>query len=182
LLTQPLRTAINLLSGPIFWKVLTMPPRSASPEQQLLQDIGRLIPRVRRSIWAGATHRLEARGETMLAWQVLGGVRRTGPSTQRELAEAVSQHPAGVCRLLDDLEKRGLVTRTRDTGDRRRMIVRVTAAGRRRWQTLLPEVVRSVEKTVSPLSDAERRSLRDLLRKVVSGHDDAPNSGARNGR
>jgi DNA-binding MarR family transcriptional regulator len=156
-----------------------MPPRSSSTEQQLLQEIGRLIPRVRRSIWAGAVHRLEAHGETMLAWQVLGGAQRTGPSTQRELADAVSQHPAGVCRLLDDLEKRGLVKRSRDAGDRRRMIVRVTAAGRKRWQMLLPEVVCSVEETVSPLSDAERRALRDILRKVVSGQDCAPKDGSR---
>jgi DNA-binding MarR family transcriptional regulator len=154
-----------------------VPPHSNPAEQKLFQEIGQFMPRVRRAVWAEATRRLGAVGETMLAWRVLGCVRRCGPLTQRELADAVAQHPAGVCRLLDDLERRGLVKRTRNTKDRRRMMVSLTTAGRRRWHALLPEVVQSMGHALEPLSGAEVRTLRDILRKLVSDQNNIPRRG-----
>jgi DNA-binding MarR family transcriptional regulator len=152
--------------------------RSAHTEQNVYQEIGQLVPRVRRLFSIAADRRLRAVGETMLAWRALGCAMRSGRCTQRELADAVGQHPAGVCRLLDDFEGRGLVARLRDPHDRRRRMVTVTAAGRRRWQLLLPEVLLAVEHAVAPLSEAERRALRDLLRKLVADAD-APRASRR---
>jgi MarR family transcriptional regulator for hemolysin len=146
---------------------LKVPPHSSPTEQKIVQEIGQLLPRVRRAFWTDATRRLETVGETMLGWRVLGCVRRVGPATQCEIADVVAQHPAGVCRTLDDLEDRGLVKRTRDAADRRRMKVSLTPVGRRRWQTLLPEVVRSMGYAFEPLSAAELRTLRDILRKLA---------------
>jgi DNA-binding MarR family transcriptional regulator len=174
--------AIDFLPAALFRKVSSVPPRSDSDRLMVLQEIGQLLPRVRRLVFSAATRRLEPTGETMLTWRVLGWALKLGPVTQRDLADAVAQHPAGLGRLLDDLEGRGLVQRTRDAGDRRRVRVVVTPAGRKRWEALLPEVVRSVEQTLSPLSEAQQRTLGDLLRKVVSGQSRAPNGGGRDGR
>ncbi|HEX9294179.1 MAG TPA: MarR family transcriptional regulator, partial [Polyangiaceae bacterium] len=80
---------------------------------------------------------------------------------------AIAQHPAGVSRLLDELEKRGDVLRSRDPRDRRKVHVAVTPRGRRRFDTALPEVAQAVEQAFEPLSESERRLLRDLLRKVA---------------
>jgi DNA-binding MarR family transcriptional regulator len=161
---QPLQSTINLPSPKRYFQV---PPRSSVAEQKVFQEIGQLMPLVRRVLWSAANRRLETFWETMLAWRVLACVKRAGPAAQRELADAVAQDPAVVCRLLDDLEERGLVHRVRDVEDRRRMMVRLTPAGRRRWQALLPEVVRAVGLALEPLSGAEQRTLRDLLRKLV---------------
>jgi DNA-binding MarR family transcriptional regulator len=69
--------------------------------------------------------------------------------------------------LLDELEKRGDVLRSRDPRDRRKVHVAATSRGRRRFETALPEVARAVEQSFEPLSEPERRLLRDLLRKVA---------------
>jgi DNA-binding MarR family transcriptional regulator len=93
---------------------------------------------------------------------------REGKSTQTALAAAVAQHPAGVSRLLDDLEKQGYVLRRRDPRDRRRMYVEASARGKRRFQEGLPEIVAAVGQSLGPLDESERRLLRDLLRKVAT--------------
>jgi len=119
-----------------------------------------------------ATRRLEARGESMLAWQLLGDLVRSGKRTQVELSQAVAQHPAGVSRLLDELEKGGYVSRSRDPGDRRCVHVMASARGRRRYRAVLAEVMSAVGQALDPLTAAERQQLRGLLRKIVSEGDE----------
>jgi DNA-binding MarR family transcriptional regulator len=52
-----------------------------------------------------------------------------GPMTMRELAAALGTDPPYTTVVVDDLERRGLVTRTVQAGDRRCKIVSITAAG-----------------------------------------------------
>lgn len=63
------------------------------------------------------------------AW-CLTHLSRLGPDTrQRELAEAIGITPASLTRTLADLDRRGLVARQADQGDRRANHVRLTDAG-----------------------------------------------------
>jgi len=127
-----------------------------------------LIAKTRKIVWMNATRRLEESGNSMLAWQLLAHLVRVGRRTQIEVAVALAQHPAGLSRLVDDLEKQGYVARCRDHEDRRRVYVEATARGHRRYRSILPEVLQGVDQALEPLSEDERRRLRDLLRKVVS--------------
>ena len=138
----------------------------------MTEELGILIGRTRRVVWMNATRRLEARGESMLAWQLLGDLVRSGKRTQVELSQAVAQHPAGVSRLLDELEKGGYVSRSRDPGDRRCVHVMASARGRRRYRAVLAEVMSAVGQALDPLTAAERQQLRGLLRKIVSEGDE----------
>jgi DNA-binding MarR family transcriptional regulator len=135
--------------------------------RSLVEELGMLIGRTRRIVWTNAARQLEASGETVLAWQLLSHLVREGKSTQTALAGAVAQHPAGVSRLLDELEKQRYVVRQRDPSDRRRMYVEASARGKRRFQEGLPEIVAAVDQALEPLRESERRLLRDLLRKVA---------------
>ncbi len=143
-------------------------PKALSRTDSLAEELGMLITKARRMVWTNATRRLDESGESMLAWQVLAFLVRTGKRNQTEVSVALAQHPAGVSRLLDDLEKQGYVARTRDVVDRRRVCVDATARGRRQYRSILPEVLLGVERALDPLSDAERRTLREILLKVVS--------------
>jgi DNA-binding MarR family transcriptional regulator len=141
--------------------------KTLSEPQSLSEELGMLIGKTRRMVWANATRRLEQSGESILAWQVLACLMRAGKISQTEVATALAQHPAGVSRLIDDLEKQGYVARHRDGEDRRRVHVEVTARGKRRFHSILPEIVRGVDVVLEPLSGSERRALRGLLRKIV---------------
>ena len=128
--------------------------------------MGRLLFRARRALWSAAAGRLEARGESVLAWQLLNQLQRCGPGTQREIAERAAQHPTGVSRLLEQLERGGFVRRRRDAADRRKVRVEITAHGVLRLEESRPEVLTAVDEVLRPLSLAERHALRALLGKL----------------
>src|SRR5438105_13979777 len=101
------------------------------PDPTLTEEIGRGIMRVRRLILQEAGRRLEEKGEELLAYQVLNFLDRCGPTTQSQLAAGTGQHPTGLSRLLDEMDRDGLVPRSPDARDRRQARVGTTA-GRRR--------------------------------------------------
>jgi DNA-binding MarR family transcriptional regulator len=151
------------------------------PAAQLSGELGLLVARMRRIVLTGAQVRLAAMGESLPAWQILSRLVREGAHSQRDLAEATAQNPAGISRLVDELEARGEVERSRDTVDRRKLQVAVTAAGRRRFDEIYPRIVESIDEAVAVLSLAERRTLRALLRKVVEAGESASAARRRGG-
>jgi DNA-binding MarR family transcriptional regulator len=60
------------------------------------------------------------------AYRCLDILDQEGPMTAGRLAERAPLSPGAMTALLDRLEKRGLARRTRDTKDRRRVLVEVT--------------------------------------------------------
>ncbi len=65
------------------------------------------------------------------AYRCLDILDQEGPMTAGRLAERARLSPGAMTALLDRLEKRGLARRTRDTKDRRRVLVEVTPEVRR---------------------------------------------------
>lgn len=130
-------------------------------------DLGRLIAQARRRVWRSCVRALEDQGASMLVWQVLVRLAGGGPSTQNGLALDTAQHPAGLSRLLDKLERDGLVTRTRDPSDRRRVQVAVTPAGRTLANAWRPWVRKAAAEALAILDPAEQQDLARILRKLV---------------
>jgi DNA-binding MarR family transcriptional regulator len=80
-----------------------------------------------------------------------------GPSTSGDLAVRLAVHPSSVTRLVDRLERKGLVART-GTDDRREVRIEVAPAG----VELLDEV-----------TAARRRELAKVLRRLPAERRDA---------
>jgi DNA-binding MarR family transcriptional regulator len=144
---------------------------SGEESRELAGELGRLIARSRRLVWTAASRRLAERGESMLAWQVLNYLGRVGCCHQRELAEAIAQHPAGISRMLEELEAKGLAQRERDPEDRRRSAVTLTTRGKKWVATIRPEVSSGVATALDRLDYEERLQLRDLLLKLLGSPD-----------
>ncbi|MGN6169325.1 MAG: MarR family winged helix-turn-helix transcriptional regulator [Solirubrobacteraceae bacterium] len=88
------------------------------------------------------------------------------PLSRRELAERLRCDPSNVTFLVDRLERKRLVTRTRVTGDRRIRALALTAAGRQARRRLIATVARS--SMFRGLTTAEQRQLAELLGRCVS--------------
>lgn len=94
---------------------------------------------------------------------------RGGPQGAGKLGLAVGLSPASTTRLVDRLERRGLVTRRRgEDGDRRCVEVRLTASGERLLGQL--KVVRGsdLHVAVDSMSREERQRLTTALRHLVA--------------
>jgi DNA-binding MarR family transcriptional regulator len=72
---------------------------------------------------------------------------------------------------LDHLEARGLVRRRTDPSDARSVRVQLTAAGARRVDGALVDLVARENAILGTLDDDERRALADLLRRIVAPFD-----------
>ncbi|MGZ6134893.1 MAG: MarR family winged helix-turn-helix transcriptional regulator [Myxococcaceae bacterium] len=143
------------------------PSRPEQETDRATAELVRLLGQTRRRLWIAAARALAARGESVVAWSLVNRLAELGPLTQRELADASAQHPAGVSRQLSELERKGLTTRGTDPSDRRRRVVQLTAAGQRWFRHLRPVVDGATTPVLAVLRVSERRVLSRLLRRVA---------------
>jgi DNA-binding MarR family transcriptional regulator len=87
--------------------------------------------------------------------------------SQRELADFLSLDPSQIVALVDQLEKRGAVTREADPRDRRSKVIAPTAAGRRLYKRAEAIVRQASDLSLAQLNEQERETLRDLLRRIA---------------
>ncbi|POX53774.1 MarR family transcriptional regulator [Streptomyces sp. Ru71] len=88
------------------------------------------------------------------------------PLPMRKLAQKLKCEPSNVTGIVDRLEARGLVERRPDPADRRVKLAAATDEGRRVARDLR-DGLRFAREPLAGLSDAERESLRDLLRRML---------------
>jgi DNA-binding MarR family transcriptional regulator len=87
--------------------------------------------------------------------------------SQRELADFLCLVPSQIVALVDGLERRGLVERLNDPGDRRSKVIRATASGRRLYKRASETVREAEDISLQELNVEERVQLRGLLRRTA---------------
>ena len=92
----------------------------------------------------------------------------------QELADAVLLSKSGVTRLVDRMEREGLVSRRRCADDRRGTFAELTDAGRQRLRATAPTHLEGVQRYFTALlDDAEAETLTTLLSRVLAATRDA---------
>jgi len=87
--------------------------------------------------------------------------------SQQELSRRLGLDATLVVGLVDGLEQRSFVVRTRDPADRRRYILSVTTAGRRRHQRAAAAASTAESELLGLLDRAQQALLRSLLHDVM---------------
>jgi DNA-binding MarR family transcriptional regulator len=103
---------------------------------------------------------------------VLATLRRTGPPYRlrpTELTNASMLTSSGTTKRLDRLEQAGLIARAPDPDDRRGTLISLTPAGRELIDGLTAAHLENEQRLLGALSEADRRRLADLLRKLQLG-------------
>jgi DNA-binding MarR family transcriptional regulator len=105
-------------------------------------------------------------GITMMQLSVMRQLRN-GPETVGRLGAEVGLSAASVTRLVDRLERRGLVARSRDSEDRRRVDVRLTVQGERVLGESRVFRGSDLHLAVEAMSSEERRQMIEGLQRLV---------------
>jgi DNA-binding MarR family transcriptional regulator len=92
---------------------------------------------------------------------------RAGPQTAGRLGELAGLSATSISRLVDRLEKRGLVSRTRDLEDRRIVEVHLEPAGERPLGEARVFKGSDLHHAVEAMSSDERRRLTTSLTRLV---------------
>jgi DNA-binding MarR family transcriptional regulator len=94
--------------------------------------------------------------------RILRGAREGLPCG--EIASRMITRDPDMTRLLDRMEKRGLVLRSRETKDRRQVVTRITAEGLRILAQLEGPVLEAHRRQLGHLGPRRLRQLTELLR------------------
>ena len=82
--------------------------------------------------------------------------------TAGELSTLLDLSTARIAAILNNLERKGAITRARDTADRRRVVVRLTDQGRHEVQTSFNEAVACLSEVYRRMGEADTRELLRL--------------------
>jgi DNA-binding MarR family transcriptional regulator len=98
---------------------------------------------------------------------VLTRLSQGGAQSQKQIADAIGLDKSSMVRMVDELERQGLVERQRSTSDRRMQALNLTAAGRLRLLTVEGVATAAMDRLLAPLDAGERAELAGLLARVV---------------
>lgn len=125
---------------------------------------------LRRAHWHAATVMAEALrplGIELRHFAVLIVLVDRGPTVQRDLAAATGSDKAGIMRVVDDLERKGLAVRKPVPGDRRARAVEITPQGLELFDAAHVAAEPLAERLVAELGPGEPAQLTDLLTRIT---------------
>jgi DNA-binding MarR family transcriptional regulator len=124
-----------------------------------------------RRLYSILTARLEAsfasHGFTLTQWSVLMHLRDGLARNASDLASAFQYDSGALTRLLDQLERRGLLQRRRSSRDRRVVELELTPEGHKVIADLLPTVVAEMNAALEPLDREDFVQFRGTLMRLL---------------
>lgn len=142
--------------------------KQVKPFESLESEVLLNLIRTADALSRGGEEILKLVGLSLNQYNVLRILRGAGDQGLccREIADRMITRDPDITRLVDRLERRGFLTRSRDSKDRRIITVRITSAG---LQTL-KELDRPMEEynrnRLSHMEKADLRKLSELLEAV----------------
>ena len=139
--------------------------------------IGLRLNQAARAVERAFDDALAEAGGTLPVWLILLNLKIGRPGNQRELAEAVGIREATLTHHLNGMDERGLITRTREPGNRRVQVVKLTGQGEAAFLRLRDAAVAFDAKLRAGLADDDVDQLETLLARLsanVAGPEQAP--------
>ena len=145
-----------------------MPPIYAIETFRPSQAVGAYIGRARRTIVEAIDQKLAPLDISHAQWIVVMLLGDGAAATAAELCKILIYDPGAMTRLLDRLQKKGVLRRARTKGDRRTVRLELTAAGKRLYPRILEALVQEFNRLLRGFSKSEVRQLEKLLKRMVA--------------
>jgi len=101
-----------------------------------------------------------------------------GPLSQKENASKLLTTAGNMTMVIHNLQKRGLIKRSKDGKDRRITNIELTKEGKNLIGDIFPEHVKAIVNELSYLNTEEQENLRDLCRKLGRGKENKNKGGS----
>jgi DNA-binding MarR family transcriptional regulator len=137
------------------------------------ESLGFIINRTARRLKYELYQAFKASGYNITPeqWAILNRLWEQDGLSQVELADRTFKDKPNVTRMLDVLERRGLIVRQPDEEDRRAYKVYLTEAGRQLEKELIPLAAGVLERGQKNLTDDDIEYLRRALNLIYSNFD-----------
>ncbi|GGH23319.1 DNA-binding transcriptional regulator, MarR family [Cribrihabitans marinus] len=110
-------------------------------------------------------HTLE--GLTPMQFAALVRIAELGTCSQNRLGRLAAMDVATIKGVVDRLRQKGLTETRPDPQDKRRMVISISAEGAALLDRMIDAAHRITAETLAPLSQPERATLIELLRKIT---------------
>jgi len=131
---------------------------------------GYLVRRLHQVHYALFFEECDSFGITPVQYGLLTILSTNPDSDQITLANALGIDRTNVADVLNRLEQRGLVARTRSVEDRRMILVRLTPPGERLVENMHPAMARAQERLLAVLSPQEREAFVTTLMRLLEAN------------
>lgn len=132
-------------------------------EQRSFYRFSLLATQINRAVAHAYVHHY---GRPALGWKVITVLGHFGPQTATEIHSHTTLETDKITRIVDSLVDQGLATRQQDSDDRRKVIVSLTAKGRR-TNVQIEQMIGEMEREfLIVLSTAERAFLYEILDRL----------------
>lgn len=154
------------------------PPRPPGPSGPPAQPpVGLYLARVAREASRAFDAALAAAGGSLPTWLVLISLKSQRLASQRELAGMVGIQEATLTHHLNAMESSGLVTRRRDTANRRVHVVELTPAGDELFMQLREAAVAFDQQLRAGLTATEIEQFEAVLSRLHENVSQAGHAG-----
>lgn len=99
-----------------------------------------------------------------------GIIRRLGEEegiSQKDLSRRMAKDQTNVTRILDQLEKKGLVRREANLEDRRSFLTYLTDKGKELNEKIIPTESQIIDIALKDLSEEKRILLKEIIKEIV---------------
>src|SRR5262249_32909071 len=127
------------------------------------------LERAASAAFAYARVGLEEEGLTLSQFAVLEALYHVGPLCLGDLARRILTSSGNLTLVIDNLQRRGRVTRARQSKDKRFLRPPTPSAGPRLIDRISPDQARRITEIMGRLAPEEQESLGDLCRKLGKG-------------
>ena len=97
---------------------------------------------------------------------VLEILLKTGPVPLKRISEEMMVTGANITCVVDNLEKEGFVRRIHSKEDRRVILAELTATGKTKIDSVMPQYIENMSTLTSILTEHEQKELTKLLGKL----------------
>ena len=133
------------------------------------ESVGYLMRRAIASVKTAADERMAEAGLTDAQWQPLLALAHQPGCTATDISRHLHCDSGALTRMLDRLEEKRLIARSRSSDDRRVVHLQLTDEGERAAR-IVPYVLADVLNAhLADFSRAEVDQLKDMLRRFISG-------------
>ena len=147
------------------------PPLYRIDDFAIDESIGYLIKRVRSMLSNAIEREISVHDITYEQWGVLIAILKERGDTAAVLARGMDCDTGSMTRMLDRLEAKGLIVRTRSTDDRRRVQLELTPDGRRLADRLVEAIVKVLNRHLDGFSVDELGTFKGFLRRMLANRD-----------
>lgn len=130
------------------------------------EAIGRLSAETNKKMLYFLNVMLEKYDITTEQWTVLLNLSKQSIINQKNLAQLVKKDQPTLTRILDILQRKGLVERQVSTEDRRAFLIAITEKGSQHVKEIIPYIETVFSSILEGISEEELKVYKAVLRKM----------------